>query len=104
MSPNLLQLSERATKAEGQIFGHPQTDNHVGLPRSVPMLGDGGERHAHQAFLVEKLGEEIDVERLNPVVEDNDPIVVMSDFPYRSRHVTSLRKTWVGLNLLECAA
>jgi NADH:ubiquinone oxidoreductase subunit C len=44
------------------------------------------------------------VQRLNPVIEDNDPVVVMSDFPYRSRHVTSLRKTWVGLNWSERAA
>lgn len=104
MSPNLLQLSERATKAEGQIFGHPQTDNHVGLPRPVSVLSDGGEGHTDDPLVVKQFGEQINVQRLYAVVEDNDPIVVMSDFPYRSWHVTSLRKTWVGLNLLECAA
>lgn len=103
MSPNLLQLSERTTKTEGQVFGHPQTDNHVGLPRTVSMLGDGGEGHADDPLVMKQFGEEIDVQRLYAFVEDNDPIVVMSDFPYRSGHVTSLRKTWVGLNLAECA-
>jgi hypothetical protein len=93
MSSHLLQLSERATQAEGQVFGHAQAGDHIGLSRPVPMLGNGSEGHSNQPLVMEKLGEQIDVKRLYAVVEDNDPIVVMSDFADRSWHVGSLRGT-----------
>lgn len=93
MSSNVLQLPECPAQAECQIFNHSDTDDNVSLLRPVSMLRDGGEGNANNSLLMEKLGEEIDVERLYAVIEDNDPIAVMADFPYRPRHVISLRNT-----------
>lgn len=104
MSSNVLQLSQRPAQAESQILNHADTDDHIGLFRPVSVLCDRREGDADDALLVEKLGEEIDMERLYPVVEDNDPIAVMADFSDCARHVISLRETWFDRNWSERAA
>jgi hypothetical protein len=98
-----LQLPQSPAQAESHVFDHPHANNHVGLLRPVSVLRDSGEGNADNAVFMEKLGEEIDMQRLYPVVEDNDPIAVMADFTYRSGHVTSLRVTMDGLNSLRIA-
>jgi hypothetical protein len=102
-SLHLLHLTERPTQAERQILAHAQAGDHIGFPSPVAVLGDRREGHTNKPFVMEKLGEEIDMQRLYPVVEDNDPIAVMADFTYRSGHVTSLRVTMDGLNSLRIA-
>lgn len=89
---SLLQRSQRATQAEGKVFGHPHADNHVRFLCAVSVLRNGGEGHADKAFLVEKLGEQIDVKRLDALVEDDQPVVSVFDLTNGSRHRFSLRR------------
>jgi len=90
MSLHLLQFSESAAKAERQILAHSKTGDDIGFSRSVAVLTDGGEGHANNAVFMEKLSEEIDVERLHVLVEDYQPVSVMADLAYRSWHGSSL--------------
>lgn len=73
---SFLQGAESAAQAESQVFGHPKADNHVRFLCAVSMLRHGGEAHADEAFLVEQLSKEIDVQRLDAVLEHHNPIPV----------------------------
>lgn len=76
MSTSFLQSPQGSTERKGKIFGHPEADNHVRFLCAVSMLRHGGEAHADEAFLVEQLSKEIDVQRLDAVFEHHNPIPV----------------------------
>jgi len=89
---SFLQRPERPTQAERQILGHSKADNHVRFLCAVSMLRHCGEGHANEAFIVEKLCEEINVERLDALVEDHEPVVAVFDLTHGARHQFSLRR------------
>lgn len=89
---SFLQGAESAAQAERQILGHSKADNHVRFLCAVSMLRHCGKGHTDEAFIVEKLGEEIDVERLDALVEDNEPVVAIFDLTHGARHQFSLRR------------
>jgi len=87
---SFLQSPQCPTEAERQILGHSQADNHVRFLCAVSVLRHSGEGHSDEAFLVEKLGEDIDVQRLDVLVEDHQPVVAVFDLTHGARHRFSL--------------
>ena len=89
---SLLQRPQGSTQAEGKVFGHSHADNHVRFLCAVSVLRNSSEGHTDESFLVEKLGEQIDVKRLDALVEDDQPVVSVFDLADRPSHRFSLRE------------
>lgn len=83
---SLLQRPQCSTQTESKVFRHSHADNHVRFLCAVSMLRHGSEGHTDQAFLVEKLGEQIDVQRGNGVGEDHQPVVAVFDLADSPSH------------------
>lgn len=89
---SLLQGPQCAAERESQILGHSQANNHVRFLCAVSMLRNSSEGHTDDSFLVEKLGEQIDVQRGDGVAEDHQPFVAVFDLTDGPCHRFSLRE------------
>lgn len=81
------QSAKRSAQAPGSLRLHPQAHRNVSLGYPVPVCRDSREGHADNSVMLGNLGNNIDPHRVRAVIEDDQNVVAVADFPYRPNHM-----------------